>query len=69
MSMGNNKKVISNPVGTDVSTFTIYQPSQMDEHILDVLRRYKEDLPVEMLSLLKTTGVPSEGGQDQHTLL
>ena len=69
MSMGNNKEVTSNSVGTDVFTFTIYQPSQMDEHILDVLSRFKEYLPVEMLSLLKTTGVPPEGGQDQHTLL
>ena len=54
--------MISKAVGTDVSTFTIYQPSQMDEHILDVLSRYKEDLPVEVISLLKTTGVPPEGG-------
>ena len=52
MSMGNNKEVIHNADGTDVSTFTIDQPSQMDGNILDVLSRYTEDLPVEVLSLL-----------------
>ena len=51
MSMENSKEVILNADGTDISTFTTYQPSQMDEHILDVLSRYNF-FPVEILSLL-----------------
>ena len=38
-SMGNNKEVITNADGTNVSTFKIYQPSQIDEHFLDVLSK------------------------------
>ena len=56
-SMGNNKEVIPNADGTNVSTFKIDQPSQIDEHILDVLSRHKENLPVKVLSLLQTIGV------------
>jgi len=52
MSIGNNTPVIPNVDRTDVSTFRIDQPSQTDECVLNVLSRYKEDLPVEVLSLL-----------------
>ena len=40
MSMENSKEVILNADRTDISTFTTYQPSQMDEHILDIVSRY-----------------------------
>ena len=64
MSMRNNKEVIPDADGTNVSICTTYQPSQIDEHILDVVSRYKEGLSVEVFSLLHTTGVPPQGGRE-----
>ena len=60
MNIGNNKEVIPNANVMDRFTFTTDQPSQMDEHILDVLSGYKEDLPMEVISLLYITGVSTQ---------
>lgn len=52
--------MLSTHDGTEVSTFTIEQPS-MEDQLLDVLNRDKVNLSGEVLSLLKLSRILPKG--------